>query len=339
MILLRRCRGHGSVWPVTHAFPPSLEISVIDRRNIDLWFQIGPKPAKAQAARDRVLANISSNTPHNVVRLVAHQGFETYARIATEIDSRGRLQVWPPVFADTLSMCHKKNLPGLILNRTLELFSEIEIKYSETRFLESHPDASVWRGAVVADRFEFTAAAAILTHRRSATTRKSSIARSITGGGHFTETDLLDLYLACQTDTMDRADNDPLIDLQADMAEFLDPAEPSADRTIWLVATEGDKPIGLLIPQIDRETRSGWIAYVGVTKSHRGKRVGTALIERCLADHDVPGLQFKAMVDLINDPSIKLHRSSGFADTFDRFITYRKPWSRAADDSAAAAPI
>ncbi|MDX5931198.1 GNAT family N-acetyltransferase [Acidiphilium acidophilum] len=283
------------------------EISPIRDQNIDLWFQVGPKPINHRAAIDRVTADISSDSPHKTFRLVVHKGHETYARIAAKVDTGKRLEIWPPFFNPKLSAICKEDISNLILEYFKRILSENTVKYNQARFLKLHPDAKQWQDALLRDGFYFVAEAAILNYVKSGIYNCAAHPYAISRGNIFTEACLLDLYIACQADTMDRADRDPNVELQADFFDFLDPAEASADRSTWLVATTNIGPVGLLIPQIDHPARSGWIAYIGVIKPCRGQRVGTALIGHFLSGHDAVEV-IRVMVDVHNHNSIQLYQ-------------------------------
>lgn len=309
---------------IEHTQKSPIEISLIRDQNIDLWFQVGPKPINHKAAIDRVTADISSDSPHKTFRLVVHKGHETYARIAAKIDTGRRLDIWPPFFDTKLSSSCKENIAGFILEYLKQRLSENSVKYTQARFLKLHPNAKQWQDALLRDGFYFVAEAAILNYAKSGMYNCTAHPYTISRGNIFTEACLLDLYLACQAGTMDRADRDPNVELRADFYDFLDPAEASADRSTWLVATTNIGPVGLLIPQIDHPARSGWIAYIGVIKPYRGQRVGTALIGHFLTGQTATDV-IKVMVDLHNHNSIQLHKSNGFEDSLERFFTYRKP--------------
>ena len=53
---------------------------------------------------------------------------------------------------------------------------------------------------------------------------------------------------------------------------------PSFDPTLWLLATEGGKPVGALTASVFGDR--GWVSELGVIPSHRGRGIGGALLRR-----------------------------------------------------------
>jgi mycothiol synthase len=53
---------------------------------------------------------------------------------------------------------------------------------------------------------------------------------------------------------------------------------PSFDPTLWLLATEGGKPVGALTASVFGDR--GWVSELGVLPSHRGRGIGGALLRR-----------------------------------------------------------
>jgi ribosomal protein S18 acetylase RimI-like enzyme len=55
-------------------------------------------------------------------------------------------------------------------------------------------------------------------------------------------------------------------------------ASPTYDPTLWLLARDGRSPVGVLTASVG-EGR-GWIEYLAVLASHRGRGIGAALLLR-----------------------------------------------------------
>lgn len=66
-------------------------------------------------------------------------------------------------------------------------------------------------------------------------------------------------------------------------------ASPSYDPTLWLLAVEGDVPVGALTAG-DWGGR-GWVNEVGVRQGWRGRGIGAALLRRSFAEFSGRGLQ------------------------------------------------
>ena len=55
---------------------------------------------------------------------------------------------------------------------------------------------------------------------------------------------------------------------------------PSYDPSLWLLARDGDVPIGALTASIGD---GGWVDWLGVLASHRGRGIAPALLRRSFA--------------------------------------------------------
>jgi mycothiol synthase len=64
---------------------------------------------------------------------------------------------------------------------------------------------------------------------------------------------------------------------------------PRFDPTLWLLAKEGEEPVGALTASLwgDR----GWVDYLAVLASHRGRGVGAALLQHSFSMLARPGVQ------------------------------------------------
>jgi mycothiol synthase len=63
---------------------------------------------------------------------------------------------------------------------------------------------------------------------------------------------------------------------------------PGYDPTLWLLAHDGGAPVGVITASVAGDR--GWVDYLAVSASHRGRGIGAALLRRSfaiLADRDV----------------------------------------------------
>jgi mycothiol synthase len=58
-------------------------------------------------------------------------------------------------------------------------------------------------------------------------------------------------------------------------------ASPSHDPSLWLLARDGGEPVGTLTA--GQSEGRGWIDFLGVVPSHRGRGIGAALLQRAFA--------------------------------------------------------
>ena len=66
-------------------------------------------------------------------------------------------------------------------------------------------------------------------------------------------------------------------------------SSPSYDPTLWLLALDGGVPIGALVARAGDD--GGWVDWLAVLASHRGRGIGTALLRRSFASFAARGLR------------------------------------------------
>jgi mycothiol synthase len=64
---------------------------------------------------------------------------------------------------------------------------------------------------------------------------------------------------------------------------------PNHDPTLWLLAREGERPVAVLTARAGDE--GGWVDWLAVLVSHRGRGIGAALLRRSFASFAARGLR------------------------------------------------
>jgi ribosomal protein S18 acetylase RimI-like enzyme len=64
---------------------------------------------------------------------------------------------------------------------------------------------------------------------------------------------------------------------------------PTFDPTLWLLARDGDLPVGVLTASAGDDV--GWVDWVAVLGSHRGRGIASALLRRAFATFAARGLR------------------------------------------------
>jgi mycothiol synthase len=70
---------------------------------------------------------------------------------------------------------------------------------------------------------------------------------------------------------------------------------PSYDPTLWLLASEDGQPVGALTASVSSD--GGWVDYLGVLPTHRGRGIAAALLRRSFAAFAGRGLR-RALVSV-----------------------------------------
>jgi ribosomal protein S18 acetylase RimI-like enzyme len=66
-------------------------------------------------------------------------------------------------------------------------------------------------------------------------------------------------------------------------------SSPSYDPTLWLLARDGTAPVGALTASVGDDV--GWVDWLAVLASHRGRGIGGALLQRSFAMISARGLR------------------------------------------------
>jgi mycothiol synthase len=118
----------------------------------------------------------------------------------------------------------------------------------------------------------------------------------------------------------------------ASYEEFLDlnVHQDDFDPSLWIVAVDANEPVGVLSGSA--HTDRGWVAEVGVLRSHRGRGIATALLRASFAEFGRRGLpRVRLNVDSDNlTGAVSLYERAGM-----RVVTSYDLWARAVEGSRA----
>lgn len=193
------------------------------------------------------------------------------------------------------------------------------VRYVETDFPMDAPEAHVWRMAFERQGVEAVAESynhvlTIHPGQRFDTDEKVQLRR-------FSErppAEMQALYEAVYRDSEDRAHLSSLepFDVRLERLTTMPLLQP--DRSAWLIAVEGDHPVGLVFASMQDATSgvptTGWILELGVIPGWRRHGLGRALLQAGLAGLAAQGAkQVISRIDACNRPSIHLHAAMGFA--------------------------
>jgi mycothiol synthase len=112
--------------------------------------------------------------------------------------------------------------------------------------------------------------------------------------------------------------------------EFLDRnvRRDDFDPALWIIAVDADEPVAILCGSADSDR--GWVTELGVLRSHRGRGIGTALLQESFAEFERRGLpRVRLNVDSDNlTGAVALYERVGM-----RVVTSYDLWSRAIEGS------
>jgi len=103
---------------------------------------------------------------------------------------------------------------------------------------------------------------------------------------------------------------------------------PSYDPTLWLLAREDGLPVGALVARSGDD--GGWVDWLAVLASHRGRGIGTALLRRSFAAFAARGLR---RVLLNVDAENVTGATAVYEGVGMRVVNRWEMWERAAADS------
>jgi GNAT superfamily N-acetyltransferase len=103
---------------------------------------------------------------------------------------------------------------------------------------------------------------------------------------------------------------------------------PRFDPALWLLAKDGEQAVGALTASFSGDR--GWVDYLAVLASHRGRGVGAALLRRSFATLARPGVE-RVLVN------VDAENPTGATDLYERVgMRIVKRWDQWERSSAAA---
>lgn len=105
----------------------------------------------------------------------------------------------------------------------------------------------------------------------------------------------------------------------------------ASERSGWLIAFDGDTPVGLVFASLETEPygspATGWIVEIGVVPEARGRGLSKGLLAAGLESLALRGAtEVLARIDVHNTPSVRLHEGAGFVRQPGASRMYRKVW-------------
>jgi mycothiol synthase len=114
-------------------------------------------------------------------------------------------------------------------------------------------------------------------------------------------------------------------------------SSPSYDPTLWLIARDGGVPVGALIGSAGGDR--GWVDWLAVLASHRGRGVGSALLRRSFAVFAARGLRRVALnVDAENVTGATAVYERAGMRVVNRWDRWERSGDRVIESSLAADP-
>jgi mycothiol synthase len=101
-------------------------------------------------------------------------------------------------------------------------------------------------------------------------------------------------------------------------------AQPGLDQSLWYLAVDGDKVVGVLIGLRERASMpdSGWISLLAVLSEHRGRGIGLALLREAFGEYYRRGYRkVGLLVDSASDTGAhRLYERAGMRETKRQWV-------------------
>ena len=262
------------------------------------------------------------------------EGDEVLARLPARRDDGGRFTFWWPSYRSGLSLATRQLLADNLIQACIGIAaSENRFHYLESKPADDVPDLSCWLAALTSQGFRQIAIAHLLSRRvdqpLSLSPPVANRARIICGD-EISLDQLKETFIAYQSETLDRADADPVQDKAAAFRELvLDGHSLETNLSLWRVCILDNKPVGFVATRIesgqDSNAQTGTVLSIGILPSVRRRGLGKVLLQeglKALKSHGATTVQ--ALVDNENTPSLGLHHWAGFKKLPERYMVYRR---------------
>lgn len=205
------------------------------------------------------------------------------------------------------------------------------VRYIETDVPGQAPGHAAWRAALC--RHHISQVAASHTHARAIGEPAPPDIDSI----HFRPVSALPdalveaVYQASYAGTADESHRVSPEPFSVRLSRLKELPLLAPDPTGWLVAFDGDVPVGLVFASVERapygSPERGWILEIGITPEARGRGLGRILLQQGLSVLAGRGVQqVLARIDDLNAPSLRLFAAAGFEPQADPCWVHRRVW-------------
>jgi GNAT superfamily N-acetyltransferase len=244
------------------------------------------------------------------------------ASVLVTVDNNVRLTVYAPRLADTVERNERRDLYARLIAESELIALGAGCGYMEAKPSTATPGHEEWGSALEQHGFTLTAEKAALQRSPERSDLSPALAASVASADQYSRRELERLFASCSLGTLDRSDAGIVVDVPLNFAALV-PADKTRNSTSAWVARVENVPVGMVV--VELTAAAAWIAFVGVAEQFRRQSIGHGLLQVGIREAAASGrTAVRALIDIGNEPSLRLHRKAGFGQSIGTFRIYQR---------------
>lgn len=244
------------------------------------------------------------------------------ASLLVSVDNNVRLTVCTPQLGGTVDRNERRDLYARLIAESELIALGAGCGYMEAKPSSATPSQEEWGRAL--EEYGFTLTSEKIAFQRSPESSGLSpaLAANVASADKYSRMELEHLYLSCSQGTSDRSDSGIVVEPLLIFATLLPEVKTHDSTSAWVALVE-KAPVGMVV--VELTTAAAWIAFVGVAEQFRRQNIGHGLLQFAIKEAALSGrAAVRALIDIGNEPSLRLHRKAGFGLSIGTFRIYQR---------------
>jgi ribosomal protein S18 acetylase RimI-like enzyme len=261
------------------------------------------------------------------IRIVPPTSYPPLASLLVTIDNNVRLTLCTPQLSGSVERSERHDLYARLIAESERIALTAGCAFMEAKpssAMASHED---WATALEAHGFTLTSEKTALQRAPEGCDLSPAHAANMASADTYSRMELERLYASCSEGTLDGSDAGAVVETPLSFAALV-PTDTRDSTSVWVALAE-QIPVGMLV--VELTNAAAWIAFVGVSEQFRRQDIGRRLLQFGIREAALSGRPaVRAMIDIGNEPSLRLHRKAGFGQSIGSYRIYQRRLGAAA---------
>jgi GNAT superfamily N-acetyltransferase len=250
------------------------------------------------------------------------------ASLLVTVDNNVRLTVCTPRLGGAVDRNERRDLYALLIAESELIALGAGCGYMEAKPSTAIPSHEEWGRALEEHGFTLTSEKTALQRSPEGCDLSPALAANVASADKYSRMELERLYASCSLGTLDRSDSGIVVEAPLNFAALVPEDKTRHSTSAWVALVE-KVPVGMAV--VELTTAAAWIAFVGVAEQFRRQDIGHGLLQFGIREAALSGrTAVRALIDIGNEPSLRLHRKAGFGLSIGTFRIYQRRLSVAA---------
>lgn len=244
------------------------------------------------------------------------------ASLLVTVDNSVRLSVCTPQLSSAADRDERRALLARLVGEAEAIAVAAGCGYMEAKPSSATPSHEDWGKALEENGFTLASEKTALQRSHESSDLGPALAADVASADTYSRMELKRLYASCLLGTVDLSDAGLVVEAPLSFAALIPEDETRAATSAW-VARVDEVPVGMIV--VELTTVAAWVAFVGVAEQFRRQSIGYGLLQFGIREAALAGrTAVRALIDIGNEPSLRLHRKAGFGLSIGTYRIYQR---------------